>query len=153
MAVDPAQSSTQYFLWAGVDPRPGLGYCVIAREVIPAGSFVFEYAGEYLTVSLFGGRLRLPDLAEQMCTQDFVCMYPSTQPHTHSFVLLVPQHRVQQLSVAYVALMSGLLWMQSAQSKAHSQQCNDARFADQLQRHRCDMLLSADIIIIIKMHV
>ena len=36
-----------------MDSRPGLGYCVIAREVIPAGSFVFEYAGQYLTVSFF----------------------------------------------------------------------------------------------------
>ena len=34
-----------------VDPRPGLGYRVIAREVIPAGSFVYEYAGNYLPVS------------------------------------------------------------------------------------------------------
>jgi len=50
--IDSVQSSTQYLLWAGVDSRPGLGYCVIAREVIPAGSFVFEYAGQYLTVSL-----------------------------------------------------------------------------------------------------
>ncbi len=57
--IDPAQSSTQYALWAGVDSRPGLGYCVIAREVVPAGSFVFEYAGQYLTVSFSASMLRL----------------------------------------------------------------------------------------------
>ena len=51
------QSSTQYALWAGVDSRPGLGYCVIAREVIPAGSFVLEYAGQYLTVSIFASTM------------------------------------------------------------------------------------------------
>jgi hypothetical protein len=45
------QRQTQFKLWAGHDPRPGLGYRVIAREVIPAGSFVFEYAGDYLPVS------------------------------------------------------------------------------------------------------
>ena len=45
------QRQTQFKLWAGHDPRPGLGYRVIAREVIPAGSFVYEYAADYLTVS------------------------------------------------------------------------------------------------------
>ena len=44
------QHGTQFKLWAGIDPRPGLGYRVIAREVIPAGSFVYEYAGHYLPV-------------------------------------------------------------------------------------------------------
>jgi len=36
-------------LWACLDPRPRLGYCVVARELIPAGAFVFEYCGRYLT--------------------------------------------------------------------------------------------------------
>ena len=45
------QDGAQFKLWAGIDPRPGLGYRVIAREVIPAGSFVYEYAGKYLPVS------------------------------------------------------------------------------------------------------
>jgi hypothetical protein len=39
----------QYDVWACRDPRPRLGYCVSARELIPAGSFVFEYCGQVPT--------------------------------------------------------------------------------------------------------
>ena len=83
------QRHTQFKLWAGHDPRPGLGYRVIAREVIPAGSFVFEYAGDYLPVSWEACCSGTHSLA--VCRSPLQNSVPRSNPNRHSGFLLQPE--------------------------------------------------------------